>query len=84
VLTRLPKLERIHIGEAIAGLPPTLGNMKGLRELSLGHALNKGAMLSKWDDIETMKALPKARRAANLEKLDLDCCGVLTSSRCAR
>jgi Leucine-rich repeat (LRR) protein len=77
VLTRMSKLEVVQIGEPIAGLPPTLGNMRSLRELGLGHALNKGAMLSRSDDIATMKALPEVLgELANLERLDIDCCGV--------
>jgi Leucine-rich repeat (LRR) protein len=77
VLTRMPKLAAIRIGTQITGLPASLGQMTGLRELGLRNALNKGAMLSRWDDTKTIKALPKViGELVGLEKLDLDCCGV--------
>ena len=77
VLTRMPELASVTIACEIGGLPSTLPAMTGLRELVLARALNKGAMLSRWDDLETMKALPKVLgECTGLEKLVLDHCGV--------
>jgi Leucine-rich repeat (LRR) protein len=78
VLTRMPALATLELGVEVAGLPPSLAAMTGLRTLDLNSALNKGAMVSRWDDTSKLKPLPRVLgELVNLERLNLSCCGVV-------
>jgi Leucine-rich repeat (LRR) protein len=78
VLTRMPWLQALHLKAELAGLPPALSQLVKLRTLDLSHALNKGAMLSSFDDSSKMKPLPRVLgELSNLETLDISCCGVV-------
>jgi Leucine-rich repeat (LRR) protein len=77
-ITRLPRLEILRCSSQLVGLPASLAALTTLRQLDLQHALNKGAMVSRWDDTHTLKALPKVlAELVGLERLNLDCCGVV-------
>jgi hypothetical protein len=77
VLTRMPDLAELRIGVELTGLPASLPDMTGLRVLDLGSALNNGAMVSRYDDVANLKALPRVLgELVGLERLNLDCCGV--------
>jgi Leucine-rich repeat (LRR) protein len=81
VLTRMPRLAALELRAHLAGLPPAMRDMTGLRTLDLGHALNKGAMLSSFDDTSKLKPLPRVLgELERLERLVLDCCGVVEVS----
>jgi hypothetical protein len=73
---KLVNLEKLSISSHINGLPPAMVNLRALRGLVLKGALNKGTLLSKWDDRSKLKPLPKVLSELTwLEELDLDHCG---------
>jgi Leucine-rich repeat (LRR) protein len=81
VITRLPALATLRCSTSLTGLPQSLRDLRTLRGLYLGFSLNKGAMLSSYDDTKHMKPLPKVlAELTELEHLDLDCCGVVDAA----
>jgi hypothetical protein len=77
VVGELPALEVLAVADQVAGLPASFAKLTHLRELHLRSALNKGALVSRWDSIDKLKPLPRVlSQLTGLEVLNLGCCGV--------
>ncbi len=77
VVGALRGLEVLKISGHVSGLPASFANLTRLRELDLAGALNSGALLSRFDDIDKLKPLPRVlSQMTGLEVLALGQCGV--------
>lgn len=76
VVGALPALEVLTLN-SVNTLPAGLAALKTLKKLVLRDALNKGPLVSRYDDLDRLKPLPKVlSELVSLEELDLHNCGV--------